>query len=77
MHMIFKGVLMDDPFLKLKSIYASKEVGMEVLHMIESSDIAVFENRGISRRYKECLECVVRHKERDFKGNSFKVYVRI
>jgi len=33
---------MDDPFLKLKSAYASKEVGMEVLQMIESSDIAIF-----------------------------------
>jgi len=46
-------------FKELIDIYASKEVDMGELRLIERSGIVSFENHGISRSNKDCLLCVL------------------
>ncbi|WP_345969255.1 hypothetical protein WCX72_07755 [Sulfurimonas sp. HSL1-6] len=47
-------------FNALKSVYASREISMEDLDVLQQYDFIQFENRGISRSEKDCLLCEVR-----------------
>jgi hypothetical protein len=43
----------------LRSVYASSEITMEDLHVLQKYDFIRFENRGISRSNRDCLLCEV------------------
>ncbi|MHC3994779.1 hypothetical protein ACXWTF_08100 [Thiomicrolovo sp. ZZH C-3] len=47
-------------FNALKAVYASREITMEDLDVLQQYDFIHFENRGISRSEKDCLLCEVR-----------------
>ena len=47
-------------FNALKSVYASREITMDDLEVLQKYDFIHFENRGISRSERDCLLCEVR-----------------
>jgi hypothetical protein len=47
-------------FNALKAVYASREITMDDLEVLQQYDFIHFENRGISRSETDCLLCEVR-----------------
>jgi hypothetical protein len=50
---------MIEGFNRLKTSYASKEVSLERLKAMEAGGLVRFENRGISRSQRDCLQCEI------------------
>jgi len=46
-------------FNALKSVYASREITMDDLEVLQAYEFIRFENRGISRSERDCLLCEV------------------
>jgi hypothetical protein len=46
-------------FNALKALYASREITMDDLEVLQAYEFIRFENRGISRSEKDCLLCEV------------------
>jgi len=47
-------------FMRLEEIYASKEISMDDLKVIQASKLVSFDNQGVSRSNKDCLLCKIR-----------------
>jgi len=46
-------------FMQLEQRYASQEVSLDDLKVIQASELVSFDNRGISRSKKDCLLCEI------------------